>query len=78
MSHMLYLSFINYLTPSKEYTAIIENTIQYMGGLNEQGICYVGADGVWSDTESIQGHPFEWSGILLLGMSDMLGNFSEV
>ena len=78
MSHMLYLSFINYLTPSKEYTAIIENTIQYMGGLNEQGICYVGADGVWSDTESIQGHPFEWRGILLLGMSDMLGNFSEV
>ena len=28
MSHMLHLSFVNYLTPSKEYTAIIENTIQ--------------------------------------------------
>lgn len=77
MSHMLHLSFVNYLTPSKEYTAIIENTIQYMGGLNEHGICYVGADGVWSDIEAIQGHPFEWSGILLLGMSNMLGNFSE-
>lgn len=78
MSHMLHLSFVNYLTPSKEYTAIIENTIQYMGGLNEHGICYVGADGVWSDTESVQGHPYEWKGILLLGMSDMLGNFSEI
>ena len=36
---------------------------------------------MWARTvfgESIQGHPFEWSGILLLGMSDMLGNFSEV
>lgn len=77
MSNMLYLSFVNYLTPSKEYTAIIENTIQYMGGLNEHGSCYVSADGIWSDTEYIQGHRFEWNGILLLGMSDMLGNFSE-
>ena len=33
MSNMLHLSFANYLASSKEYTVIIENTIQYMGGL---------------------------------------------
>lgn len=69
LSNMLHLSFVNYLTPSKEYTLIIENTIQYMGGLNEEGICYMGADGT-------QIQSFEWKGILLLSMSDMLGNLS--
>ncbi|MDE5825850.1 MAG: hypothetical protein K2H91_14400 [Lachnospiraceae bacterium] len=53
MSNMLHLSFVNYLTPSKEYTVIIENTIQYMGGLNENGISYMGADGT-------QLQSFEW------------------
>ncbi|MDE7478535.1 MAG: glycoside hydrolase family 9 protein [Lachnospiraceae bacterium] len=77
MSNMLHLSFVNYLTPSKEYTIIIENTIQYMGGLNEDGICYIGADGVWKNMDEAQGQNFEWKGIMLLGMSDMLRNFSE-
>lgn len=71
MSNMLHLSFVNYLTPSKEYTVIIENTIQYMGGLNEDGTCYMGADGA-----QVQG--MEWKGILLLSMSDMIGNINEL
>ncbi|MDE5696226.1 MAG: glycoside hydrolase family 9 protein [Lachnospiraceae bacterium] len=71
MSNMLHLSFVNYLTPSKEYTVIIENTIQYMGGLNEHGICYMGADGT-------QMPGFEWKGIILLGMSDMISNINEL
>lgn len=78
MSNMLHLSFVNYLTPSKEYTVIIENTIQYIGGLNENGICYMGADGIWLNTENTDGRSFEWNGIMLLGMSDMLKNFSEI
>lgn len=78
MSNMLHLSFVNYLTPSKEYTVIIENTIQYIGGLNENGICYMGADGIWQNTEATYGRSFEWNGIMLLGMSDMLKNFSEI
>lgn len=76
MSHLLHLSFINYLTPSKEYTLIIENTIQYMGGLNESGICYIGADGRWKNTDAVQGADLEWNGIMLLGMSDLLKNLS--
>lgn len=71
MSNMLHLSFVNYLMPSKEYTVIIENTIQYMGGLNEDGICYMGADGA-------QVQSMEWRGILLLSMSDMIGNINEL
>lgn len=71
MSNMLHLSFVNYLTPSKEYTVIIENTIQYMGGLNEDGICYMGADGA-------QAQSLEWKGILLLSMSDMISNINEL
>lgn len=71
MSNMLHLSFVNYLTPSKEYTVIIENTIQYMGGLNENGICYMGADGT-------QVQSFEWKGIMLLSMSDMISNINEL
>ena len=77
LSNMLHLSFVNYLTPSKEYTVIIENTIQYMGGLNESGICYIGADGKWNNSVEAEEQSFEWNGIMLLGMSDMLINFSE-
>ena len=77
LSNMLHLSFVNYLTPSKEYTVIIENTIQYMGGLNESGICYMGADGSWINAVTADGRGFEWNGIMLLAMSDMLKNFSE-
>lgn len=71
MSSMLHLSFVNYLTPSKEYTMIIENTIQYMGGLNEAGICYMRADGA-------QVKSLEWRGILLFGMGDMIENINEL
>lgn len=71
ISNMLHLSFVNYMTPSKEYTLIIENTIKYMGGLNEGGICYTGADGT-------QVQSFEWKGILLFGMSDMIGNINQL
>ena len=71
MSNMLHLSFVNYLTPSKEYTVIIENTIQYMGGLNENGFCYMGADGT-------QIQSFEWKGIMLLSMGDMISNINEL
>lgn len=71
MSNMLHLSFVNYLTPSKEYTVIIENTIQYMGGLNVDGTCYIG-------TGSAQVQSVEWKGILLLAMSDMIGNINKL
>lgn len=77
MLNMLHLSFVNYLTPSKEYTVIIENTLQYMGGLNESGTCYMGADGKWNSAATVDGQSLEWSGIMLLGMSDMLRNISE-
>ncbi len=71
MSDMLHLSFVNYLTPSKEYTVIVENTIQYMGGLSVDGTCYLGTTGA-------QIQRFEWRGILLLGMSDMIRNINEL
>ena len=76
MYNALHLSFVNYLTPSKEYTVIIENTIQYMGGLNETGTCYMGAAGIWQNADAAQQRSLEWNGIMLLSMSDMLRNIS--
>lgn len=76
LANMLHMSFINYLTPNKEYTLIIEKTIQYMGGLNETGSCYMGADGLWKNTESTEGRNLEWNGIMLLSMGDMLRNLN--
>lgn len=71
ISNMLHLCFVNYMTPSKEYTIIVENTIKYMAGLNEGGICYIGADGT-------QVQSFEWKGILLFSMSDLIGNINQL
>lgn len=76
--NMLLLCFVNYITPSKEYTEIIENTIQYMGGLNESGVCYIDGNGVWKELSETADRSLEWNGILLFGMSDMLKNFIDI
>lgn len=76
--NMLLLSFVNYITPSKEYTEIIENTIQYMGGLNENGVCYIDGNGVWKELSETSDRNLEWNGILLFGMSDMLKNLVDI
>lgn len=78
MSQMLYLGVVNYLMPSKEYTLIIENSIQYIGGYNENGICYMGADGIWMNIQDVQGKSFEWNGIMLLALSDLLYNLDKI
>ncbi len=72
--YLLLLCFVNYITPSKEYTEIVENTIQYMGGLNENGICYIDESGAWRELSETADRNLEWNGILLFGMSDMLKN----
>ena len=48
-----------------------------MGGLNESGICYMGATGKWNNAAAADERTFEWKGIMLLGISDMLRNFNE-
>ena len=75
---MRLLGFTNYITPNKEYTAIIENTIQYIGGLNETGNSYISADGVWQETDNAAGRNFEWNGIILFVYSNMLQNLSDM
>lgn len=76
--NMLLMSFVNDITPSKEYTEIIENTIQYIGGLNEKGVCYVDAGGAWRELSETADRNLEWNGILLFGMSDMLKNLIDI
>lgn len=76
--NMLLISFVNYITPSKEYTEIIENTIQYMGGLNEKGVCYIDGSGVWKELSETSERNLEWNGILLFGMSDLLKNLIDI
>ena len=75
---MQLLCFVNYITPSKEYTEIVENTIQYMGGLKENGICYIDENGVWRALSETADRSLEWNGILLFGMSDMLKNLLDI
>lgn len=74
---MLLLCFVNYIMPSKEYTEIVENTIQYMGGLNEGGVCYIDENGMWRALSETADRNLEWNGILLFGMSDMLKNLID-
>lgn len=76
--NMLLLCFVNYITPSKEYTEIIENTIQYIGGLNESGVCYMEGSGSWKALSETQDRSLEWNGILLFGMSDLLKNLVDI
>ncbi len=78
LDNMRLLGFTNYITPNKEYTAIIENTIQYIGGLNETGNSYISADGVWQETDNAAGRNFEWNGIILFVYSNMLQNLSDM
>lgn len=75
---ILLMGLTNYLTPNKEYTVIIENSIQYMGGLNEEGKCYLGKDGIWINSDYTAQRNLEWTGIMLFGFSDMLKNFSDM
>lgn len=72
--NMRLLCFVNYITPSKEYTEIVENSIQYMGGLNENGICYIDENGIWRALSETNPRSLEWNGILLFGMSDLIKN----
>ena len=78
LDNILLLGFTNYITPNKEYTAIIENTIQYMGGLNEKGECYISNEGVWQASDETADRGFEWNAILLFGCSDMLKNLNDM
>ncbi len=71
---LMLLSFVNYITPVKEYTDIIENIIQYMGGLNDSGVCYVDADGAWTAASDATGRTLEWNGIMIFGVSELLSN----
>jgi hypothetical protein len=72
MSNMLHLCFINYLVPSREYTDMIENIIQYIGGFNGTGTCYIGEDGIWKIIPDIENKSFEWTGIMLFAISDLM------
>lgn len=78
LRRILLLSFINYITPNKEYTLIVENGIQYIGGLNENGECYIGKNGVWQDTDAALERGFEWNGIILFCFGDMLKNLNDM
>lgn len=78
LSNIRLIGFTNYITPNKEYTAIIENTIKYMGGLNEKGECYISASGAWQGFDETAGRSLEWNGIVLFVYSDMLKNLSDM
>ena len=69
---ILLICFVDYITPSNEYASVMENTIHYIEGRNEEGSRYLGEDGTWMEAEKTQNRTPEWNGILLFALSDLL------
>lgn len=69
---LLLICFVDYITPSSEYASVVENTLHYIEGRNEDGCRYLGADGEWLACDKTQARTPEWNGILLFGLSDLL------
>lgn len=69
---VLLVCFVDYITPSNEYETVIENTLHYIEGRNETGVRYLGGDGTWVACEETKEVTSEWSGIVLLCLSDLL------
>ena len=69
---ILLICFVDYITPSDEYATVMENTIHYIEGRNEEGRRYLGEDGVWAECDKTSARTPEWNGILLFCLSDLL------
>lgn len=62
MKHVLLICFIDYITPSREYMDIIENTMHYLTGTNMNNMNYMKELPEWKNL---------WTGICIYCYSDM-------
>lgn len=62
MNHVLLICFIDYITPSREYMEIIENTMHYLSGTNINNLNYMQDLPEWKNL---------WTGICIFCYSDM-------
>lgn len=67
LSNLLLLSLMNDITPSKEYTSMMRNIMQYVSGCLDQA-------GVWQGTAETAGRNPEWNAILLFGVGGLLNH----
>lgn len=74
---ILLICFVDYITPSNEYATVMENTIHYIEGRNEEGCRYLGEDGVWTECDKTAARTPEWNGILLFELSDLLDDTQD-
>lgn len=74
---ILLICFVDYITPSNEYATVMENTIHYIEGRNEEGSRYLKKDGTWAEIEKTQNRTPEWNGILLFALSDLLDDTGD-
>jgi restriction endonuclease S subunit len=63
MTNTVQICFFDYLVPSREYTDLLSNTIEYIGGYNPSGINYM---------ENTNDKNFEYKGIMLFAISNIL------
>jgi hypothetical protein len=60
----LQICFFNYLVPSREYTDMLDNTLDYIGGYNPEGINYI--------EDNTSDKNFEYKGIVLFALSNLV------
>jgi hypothetical protein len=69
MTNTVQICLFNYLVPSREYTDLLSNTIEYIGGYNPGGINYATSSVIMEDTNDKN---FEYKGIMLFAISNIL------
>lgn len=72
LSKVLMICVVDYITPSNEYEILLENTLHYILGRNENGYRYLNGDGSWAKTAKTAEQTAEWDGIILYCLSDLL------
>jgi hypothetical protein len=64
MTNTVQICLFNYLVPSREYTDLLSNTIEYIGGYNPSGTNYM--------ENGTKDKYFEYKGIMLFAISNIL------
>jgi hypothetical protein len=64
MTNTAQICLFNYLVPSREYTDLLSNTIEYIGGYNQSGTNYM--------ENGAKEKYFEYKGIMLFALSNIV------
>lgn len=72
MKQLMLISFIDYVSPSNEYAVVMENSIHYLGGRNQEGIQMMNMSGEWAQNTYTEEWIPIWNGILINCLSGLI------